>query len=88
MMRWNREEKELYFHLYRIVSIIFSSILIGVACGDHHFFQISGKSLKGTFYLYIYFHKVKYLYKFYLSKSLKIINKYIFQITMNYLHLL
>ena len=46
MITWLNDDN-LPYHAYQLASIGMSSIIIDKSCADHHYFEISGKNVKG-----------------------------------------
>ena len=46
MITWYSDNDVLY-HSYQLTSVCLSTLIIAKTCADHHYFEISGKSVKG-----------------------------------------
>lgn len=46
MITWYTNN-DMYYHSYQLASVCLSTLIIAKTCADHHYFEISGKSVKG-----------------------------------------
>ena len=46
MITWLKHDS-LPYHTYQLVSIGLSTLIIAKSCSDHHYFEISGKNVRG-----------------------------------------
>ena len=46
MITWYSNDDVVY-HSYQLTSVCLSAVIIAKSCADHHYFEISGKSVKG-----------------------------------------
>lgn len=46
MITWLKHDS-LPYHTYQLASIALSTLIIAKSCSDHHYFEISGKNVRG-----------------------------------------
>ena len=46
MITWY-SNNDLVYHSYQLTSVCLSALIIAKSCADHHYFEVSGKSVKG-----------------------------------------
>ena len=47
MITWYNDNNDVLYHSYQLTSVCLSTLIIAKTCADHHYFEISGKSVKG-----------------------------------------
>ena len=50
MITWY-SNNDVVYHSYQLVSVGLSTLIIAKSCADHHYFEISGKSVMGTVFI-------------------------------------
>ena len=45
MITWDQDD--IMLHIYRMVSVFFSVLVLAKSCTDHHYFESSGKNITG-----------------------------------------
>ena len=46
MITWY-SNNDVVYHSYQLTSVCLSAVIIAKSCADHHYFETSGKSVKG-----------------------------------------
>ena len=47
MLTWYNENNNIFYHSYQLASIGLSTLIIAKSCTDHHYFEVSGKAVRG-----------------------------------------
>ena len=47
MITWTSFESDVGLHSYQLASVCLSALIIAKSCADHHYFETSGKCVKG-----------------------------------------
>ena len=50
MLSWYNDNSSIYYHVYQLVSICLSVVIISKSCTDHYFFEVSGKAVRGIIF--------------------------------------